>query len=574
MLDFFVIIYSRSDEMKLSHSYFFTLREDVKDEDSVSGNLLVRSGMAKKVGSGIYMYLPLGYKVLQKIENIVRFEMNKAGCLEVLMPALIPMEYYRQAGRDNAFGDDMFKLDDRFNKHYALGPTHEELFTIAASLGIKSYKDMPVNLYQIQTKYRDEIRPRFGLVRIREFKMKDAYSFDMDLAGLDKSYQKMEQAYRNIFDKIGLDYRVIKAPSGAMGGLLSEEFQAITDKGEDTVVLCDGCDFARNIEVAETIVKMNVEDVSIANMEKVATPSVGTAEEVANYLGVGINKIVKTLLYRVDNEVVAFLVPGNLSLNEAKVQEALTAQTIQMLDEEEVESIAKARLGCIGPVNLDVKIIMDQNVKNMRNFVVGANENDYHFMNVNIEDFKVDKVMDLTIIEEGDKCPNCGGHIYFKKGIEIGNIFKLGTKYSEAMNGYYNNHNNELKPYYMGCYGIGIGRILAAYIEQNNDDKGLILSSLIAPFEVCIVVSNVNDLDQVNVADKIYNNLLKEGKDVLLDNRDERLGVKFNDMELIGIPKRITIGKHLKNNQVEIYDRRTSQVELVDVEQISKIFKK
>lgn len=554
--------------MKLSNSYFFTIREDVKDEDSVSGNLLVRSGMAKKVGAGIYMYLPLGFKVLQKIENIVRMEMNSAGAIEVAMPALIPLDYYRQAGRDNAFGDDMFKLHDRFNKEYALGPTHEELFTIAASLGIKSYKDMPLNLYQIQNKYRDEMRPRFGLVRIREFKMKDAYSFDTDLDGLDIAYRKMDQAYRNIFDKVGIDYRVIKAPNGAMGGILSEEFQAVTDKGEDTIVLCDSCDFARNIEVAETKVKMNVTDTNIVEMEKVHTPAVRTVEEVADYLKVNLNQIVKTLLYNVDDETVAFLLPGHLTFNEEKVREALGAKTFEMIDEDQAERVAKARVGCIGPINLDTKIIMDQNVQFMRNFVVGANEDDYHLINVNIEDFKQNDVMDLTVIEEGDQCPICGGKIHFKKGIEIGNIFKLGTKYSEALNCLYTTKENKLEPYYMGCYGIGIGRILAAYVEQNNDDKGLKLPASIAPYEVCIVVSNIKDEQQTEIANQIYNKLIKVGVDVLLDDRDERLGVKFKDMELIGIPKRITIGKHIVNNQVEVYSRFDDTVELIDIDKI------
>lgn len=554
--------------MKLSNSYFFTIREDVKDEDSVSGNLLVRSGMAKKVGAGIYMYLPLGFKVLQKIESIVRTEMNKAGAIEVLMPALIPLDYYRQAGRDNAFGDDMFKLHDRFNKEYALGPTHEELFTIAASLGIKSYKDMPLNLYQIQNKYRDEMRPRFGLVRIREFKMKDAYSFDTDLAGLDVAYQKMDQAYRNIFNKIGIDYRVVKAPSGAMGGILSEEFQALSDKGEDTLVLCDTCDFARNIEVAETVAKMNVTDTSILDMEKVHTPDVRTVEEVANYLNVSLDKIVKTLLYQVDEEVIAFLLPGHLTFNEEKVREALGAKTFEMVDEDKAEAIAKARVGCIGPVNLGVKIIMDQNISFMRNFVVGANENDYHLVNVNIEDFNATEIMDLTLIEAGDKCPVCGGTIYFKKGIEIGNIFKLGTKYSEALNCMYTTKENKLEPYYMGCYGIGIGRILASYAEQNNDDKGLKLPASIAPYEVCIVVSNVKDEQQMEIANQMYDKLISQGVDVLIDDRDERLGVKFKDMELIGIPKRITVGKHVVNNQVEVYDRFDDSVLLVDIKDV------
>ncbi len=555
--------------MKLKNSFFYTLRESVKDEDSGSGNLLVRSGMIKKSSSGVYMYMPMGYKVLKKIESIIRDEMDKTGAQELLMPSLIPEDVYIQSGRREGFGNSMFSLKDRFAKPFVLGPTHEELFVLAAASRVRSYKDFPFNLYQFQTKFRDEPRPRFGLIRVREFIMKDAYSFDADLAGLDVAYKKMFDAYKNSFDRMGIDYKIVTADTGVMGGLLSEEFQAVTEIGEDVLVLCDTCDFASNIEVAACVTLDEASGADELPYEKVSTPNAKTIEEVSNFMGESSNQFVKTLLYKTDKEVVAVCVRGDAEVNETKVRKLLAANEINLADPEVVVAATNAKVGFAGPIGLKIRIIVDTQVSLMRNFIVGANETDVHFKNANLSDFTPSFVSDVRQIKEGDVCPTCHqGHVGFKKGIEIGNTFKLGDKYAKALGLEYLDANNQLHPVVMGSYGIGPGRCLADLVEQNHDDKGILWPKEIAPYQVAIVVINSKVDLQNDAGNLLYSQLKQHGYDVLLDDRDERAGVKFNDMDLIGIPLRITVGKTIENNQVEIKGRSDTEVKIVDVDQV------
>ena len=543
--------------MKLKNSYFYTLRENAKDEDSTSGNLLVRSGMIKKVSSGIYMYLPLGLKVLDNIKKIIKEEMDKTGATELLMPSLIPEDIYDVCGRNQALGSSMFHLKDRYNKPYVLGPTHEELFTIAAKSMVRSYKDLPFTIYQDAPKYRDEARPRFGLIRVREFFMKDAYSFDKDEEGLSVSYQKMYDAYKNIFDRIGLNYAIVRADTGVMGGSLSEEFQAITDIGEDVLVLCDKCDYASNMEIATH--KIENKEETKKDLELVATPNAKTIDEVCNYLNLDVTKSVKALLMNINDELVAFFIRGDRELNETKVTKLLNCEEV-LFASDELISKSNAVPGYTGPINLNgAKIIIDEEVKTMTNFVVGANKEGYHYINANLSDFNYDLCADIVNVKENDICPNCGGKLYFKKGIEVGNTFKLGTKYSEKFGLTYLDENNKSNPVVMGCYGIPPGRILASLVEQNNDEKGIIFPLSVAPFKVCIAALNTKDETCMEVANKLYDELNNAGIDTLLDDRDERPGIKFNDLDLLGIPIRITLGKKLSENKVEFKLRKETE---------------
>lgn len=557
--------------MKLKTSYFFTLRENVKDEDSASGNFLVRSGMIKKNSSGIYMYLPLGYRVLKKIEQIIREEMDVTGAQEVLMPALIPEEVYEQSGRRALIGSSMFSLKDRFNKPFVLGPTHEELFLMAAQSNVKSYKDLPFNIYQFQTKFRDEPRPRFGLIRVREFIMKDAYSFDTSLDGLEISYRKMDKAYRNSFDRMGLNYKVVTADTGVMGGLLSEEFQAVTDIGEDTLVLCDQCDFSSNIEVAPCVSEEGV-PTELFPIEELYTPNVGKIKDLVDNYHLSINKMTKSMIYKIDNQFVLFMVRSDDEINEVKIQKLFNAQSVTLADNEDVIRLTSAKVGFAGPVGTLLPVIADNRIKSMSNFLVGANKTDYHLTNVNVNrDFKVNQFADIRNIREADVCPKCHeGHIHFSKGIEIGNIFKLGDKYAKALGLNFLDQNNQLNPVIMGSYGIGTGRCMAAIVEQNHDDYGIIWPKEIAPYSVAIVIINAKVETQVNVAEDIYNQLRKAKIDVMLDDRDERPGVKFNDMDLIGIPVRVTVGKTIEQGQVEVKFRNEKEIQLINIEDLQQ----
>ena len=551
--------------MKLSESFFYTLREDKNDEESVSGNLLVRSGMIKKNSNGIYMIMPLGYKVIENIKKIIKEEMDKTGANELLMPSLIPEDVYIESGRRNVFGDDMFSLKDRYNRRYALGPTHEELFVDAAKSKIKSYKDMPFNIYQIATKYRDEPRPRLGLIRVREFIMKDAYSFDTDLDNLDKSYKKMYDAYNKIFSRVGLDYRIVRADTGAMGGLLSEEFQAITNIGEDTLVMCSNCDFASNIEICECITQDTCNELK-KEKQIVETPNIKTIEEVSNYLNIDKSKCVKTLIYKFNNDFIACMIRGDREINELKLQKYLMTNEVLLAQDDEINKFSVK--GYVGPENLNIKIIVDKEVSLMKNFVVGANKENYQYINFNLDDIKEYEVVDIRNISVDDLCPKCHNKLIFKKGIEVGNTFKLGTKYSEKLNLVYLDKENKRQNVYMGCYGIGVGRIMASVVEQNNDENGIIWPYSIAPYKVCIVVVNPKDELQIESADKIYQILKNNNIDTLIDDRNERIGIKFNDMDLIGIPYRVVVGKNINDNKIEIKRRDNANTEIINVDEI------
>ncbi len=542
--------------MKLKNSFFYTMREDAKDEDSRSGNLLVRAGMIKKTSSGIYMIMPMGKRVLAKIEQIVREEMDAAGAQELLMPALILEDVYEKSGRREAFGSNMFALKDRYQKNYVLGPTHEELFAVAASMKGRSYKDFPYNLYQIQTKYRDETRPRYGLIRVREFIMKDAYSFDVDLEGLDVSYHKMYEAYCHSFDRMDLTYQIVRADTGAMGGLLSEEFQAIAaGTGEDIVVGCEQCDFSSNLEITEVVETETESQEELRTYTMVETPDAKTIEEVASFFDRDVTDFVKTLVYRVDGRTVAFLLRGDRELNETKALKLLKANEMELADFAEVERVTHARVGFAGPIGIECPVIMDREVTHLRNFIVGANKSDHHYVDVNVRDFQPEMIGDIAQVHEGDRCPKCGGKLKFQHGIEVGNLFKLGTKYATTMGLQYLDKNNQLQPVVMGSYGIGLERCMAAIVEQHNDEHGIIWPLSVAPFAVCIVIVSMKDEQQSPAANALYEELRAAGIEVLLDDRDERVGVKFKDMELIGIPYRVTVGRGIVDGKVELVAR-------------------
>lgn len=551
--------------MKLSHSYFVTKKEDLKDEECTSANLLVRAGMIKKIGSGIYAFLPIGLKVFRKIENIVREEMDNIGSQELVMPSLLPEEYYIDSGRRDTFGDDMFALKDRIGRSYVLGPTHEELFVEICRDMIKSYKDMPISLYQMANKYRDEPRSRYGLIRTREFVMKDAYTFDKDMDGLDKSYKLMFDAYKRIFDRIGINYKIVKAATGAMGGLLSEEFQAITDIGEDIVVTCTNCDFSSNIEICDVNSKIIKSKETKKKKELLNTPNCGTINDLHEKYNIDPRDTCKTLIYKVDDKFYAFMIRGDREINEYKISKLLKANNVLMASIEEDEKITKASVGFAGPIGLDIPVIIDNEVLGMKNFLVGANKTDYHYINTNLDDFKYDMVGDIRNVSEDDVCPICGHKLDFKHGIEVGNTFKLGTKYSESMGLYFTDIDNKLKPVYMGCYGIGIARIMAAVVEQNHDENGIIFPKVIAPYDLAIIIVNPKDEKQVEVANKLYEKYRKEGLDVILDDRNVRAGVKFKDMDLIGIPKRIVVGKKIEDGVVEVKYRDSDKIENISL---------
>ena len=553
--------------MKLKSSYFYTLREDARDEDSVSGNLLVKAGFIKKTSAGVYIMLPLGLRVQNKIENIIRRHMNEAGAQEVKMPALIAAEYYEESGRMKGFGPSIFKLKDRNDKDMVLGPTHEELFAYAAKSMIKSYKNMPFNLYQFQTKFRDEPRARFGLVRVKEFVMKDAYSFDADEAGLDVSYQKMFNAYKKSFDDLGIDYRIVKADTGVMGGLLSEEFQAIAPLGEDTVIYCDDCGYSSNLEVAKTVRGEKHEKKDPLPLTQVETPHCETIEDVARYLKIDMKDTVKALLMNVDGQFVVFFINGERELNESKVLKLLHASELNFADDELIAT-SNAVPGYCGPIGLDCKVVIDEEVLEMSNFCTGANKKSYHYINCNVSDIRYDVVGDIVNAKPGDLCPVCGRPLKFTKGIEVGNTFKLGTKYSKAMGLQYADVDNKLQDVWMGSYGIGLGRTMAAIVEQSHDDKGIIWPENIAPYKYIILIMSTKDETQNKVANDLYDKMNAAGIEVMLDDRDERPGVKFNDAELIGIPYRITVGKKAGEGIVEFKSRTGEKAEEIAIDQL------
>lgn len=561
--------------MKMDKFYMPTLKEDPQDAEIASHKLLLRSGMIRRSASGIYSYLPLGYRVVRKIENIVREGMDRFGAQEVLMSAIQPSEIWEQSGRWDQFGPEMFKLVDRNNRDFCLGPTAEEYFTNLVKGELRSYKQLPLNIYQIQTKYRDEKRPRFGINRAREFLMKDAYTFDKDLEGLEASYENMWKAYEYIFDKIGIDYIIAEGDAGIMGTGVSHEFIAISETGEGVIVYSKDSDYAATDEKAA--VKINIEEKEDElEMEKIHTPNIKTIEELSNHLEVEQSKLVKAIALKSDEEYFIVLIPGDRELNMNKFLSfvKISENEISMMNDEEIQRFTNADAGFTGPINLDkdIRLIVDSRVTQMSNFFTGANKTDYHFKNVNYgRDFEGEVAEDLLMIEEGDKGPN-GEDLIFARGIEVGNIFQLGTKYSESLDAKFLDENGKEQYFVMGSYGIGVTRTVTAVIEQNYDEDGIIWPESIAPYQVIITVIKVGDEEQDALAGEIYNKLLDKGVEVLLDNRKERPGVKFKDRDLIGIPHRITVGRDAKDRIVEYSTRKEKENRNINVDEIISKF--
>ncbi len=554
--------------MRSSQLFFPTLREVPSEAEVVSHQLLLRAGFIRKSSGGIYTYLPLAMRVLHKIQQIVREEMDAAGAQEILMPIVQPKELWEKSGRWSAYGDEMFRLSDRHGREFSLGPTHEEVVTDVVDGDVHSYRDLPMILYQIQNKYRDEIRPRFGLMRGREFIMKDAYSFDTDAEGLDQSYEKMRQAYCRIFDRIGLKYRMVDADSGAIGGNNSNEFMVLASSGEDTIIYCDQCHYGANLEKAVCPESPTVEGKSttkLLELEKIATPGVKTVKDLSDLLGHPESDQIKTLIYLADEELICVLLRGDHELNETKLKNLLGCNLLVMAAESDVRSALGAGFGSLGPVNNPLKIYADNAVQHLVNVGCGANEDGFHFIHVNPgRDFVPYAYADLRNAAPGDPCPCCGRPVGAMRGVEVGHIFKLGEKYSRAMNATYLDQSGKVQYMVMGCYGIGVSRTMAAAVEQNNDAHGMTWPMPITPFQVIIVPVNAKKADQMEVAEQLYHDLENAGLEVLLDDRDERTGVKFKDADLIGIPIRINVGpKGLALGQVELKLRREEEAEMI-----------
>jgi len=555
--------------MKWTQTLIPTLKETPQDAEAKSHILMVRAGLIRKITSGAYSYLPLGLRVLQKVENIVREEMNKAGALELLLPALQPPELWKKTGRYEALGEVLIKFIDRHKKEVLLGPTHEEIITSLAANEIRSYKQLPITLYQIQTKFRDEPRPRFGVLRSKEFIMKDAYSFDRDTDSLGESYKKMYEAYCNIFSRCGLNYIAVEADSGFMGGDASHEFMVLAPSGEDIIVFCESCKYAASREAAAIVKSQShkvttsqVKNLKAEELKEVHTPGVTTIEKVSALLKCSPESMVKTLIYKADEKAVAVLVRGDHEVNEAKLRRHLKAELLELADEKSILSATGGPIGFSGPVGLKgVRLVADYSVSGMSNFVTGANKKDSHIINVNLgRDFEVVEWADLRYITETDVCPKCGKPITVQLAIEVGHTFKLGTKYSKALGASYLDENGKEHPMIMGCYGIGVNRIAAAAIEQNNDENGIIWPANIAPFKVIVIPVNAASKEIMDYAFEIYKSLQDEKIDVLLDDRDERAGIKFKDADLIGVPFHVIISdRHITKKQFEIKIRKTGE---------------
>lgn len=560
--------------MKQSKMLIPTLREVPADAEIKSHQLLLRAGFMRQNASGIYIYLPLAQRVLQKVERIVREEMDNTGAVELLMPALQQAELWQESGRWYTYGPELMRLHDRHNREFALGATHEEVITSLVRDEVKSYKRLPLSLYQIQTKFRDEKRPRFGLLRGREFIMKDAYSFHASEESLDGTYEDIYQAYQNIFSRCGLDFRAVIADSGAMGGTDTHEFMALSDVGEDTIAYSDTSSYAANIEMAPVIARYDKKDEALKELEKVHTENQKTIAEVSSFLHVSAQDCIKSLLFKVDEKYVLVLVRGDHDVNDIKLKNIYKAGIVELADANETKEILGCSIGSLGPIAVsNVEVIADHAVKAMVNGVCGANEEDYHFINVNPErDFSVSRYEDLRFIQEGDPSPDGQGKILFAEGIEVGHVFKLGTRYSEAMNAVYLDENGKTKPFIMGCYGIGVSRTMAAIAEQFNDEKGLVWPVSVAPFDVHLIAVNMKDEAQSSLAEKLYAQFKKNKWDVLLDDRQERPGVKFADSDLIGLPIRVTVGKKAGEGIVEVKVRKTGEMfEVHTDELIAKI---
>ncbi len=562
--------------MRWSRYYLYTTREVPNDAEVISHQLMVRTGMIKKTAAGIYTYLPFGWRSLQKMIAIVRREMNAAGAIELMMPAIQPAELWQESGRWQRYGKELLRIKDRHERDFVFGPTHEEVITDTVRRDVKSYRQLPFNLYQIQTKFRDEIRPRFGLMRGREFIMKDAYSFGADAASLDESYEAMRLAYCRIFEACGLDYTMVEADSGAIGGSASHEFMVTAATGESDVVRCPSCGYAANVERAET---RRVESVGEAHapqdMQEIATPGKRTIEEVSRFLKISPKRLVKTLIYETEKGLVVALVRGDREVNEVKLANHFDVQHLTLAGEEKVRAATGAPVGFAGPVGLkDALVVGDLGIRSLVNFATGANKEDAHLVNVNWgRDVDLANWADLLLVSGGDPCPRCDGTLELSRGIEVGHIFKLGTKYSESMGCVYTDEAGADKPMIMGCYGVGIGRTVAAAIEQNHDKDGIVWPRPLAPFEALLIVLNPEDQTVKGTAESLYAQLQEKGVEVLYDDRDERPGVKFKDADLIGIPVRLTVGaKSLADGKVEVSLRKDREkVMVTPAEAVAKV---
>jgi len=558
--------------MRYSKLFGKTLRQAPAEAESISHRLLLRSGMVAQIAAGVYSYLPLGWRALRKIENIIREEMDKAGGQELMLPVLQPFELWQQSGRCLSFGQSLFTLTDRKEHKLALGPTHEEVITELAHRCVQSYRDLPLLLYQIQTKFRDEPRPRGGLLRVREFIMKDLYSFDVDEAGLDESYEKMSQAYKNIYARLGLPALMVEADSGAIGGKESHEFMVITETGDDEIIYCSKCGYAANAEKAQRAkVVIASEAKQSLSLEEIATPGCKTIDEVASFLDMSTNQTFKAVFYSADGEFVFVVIRGDLEVNETKLRNTLKCSELRFATEGEV-SEAGIVAGFASPIGIkDVKIVADDSITLGANFIAGANKPGYHFKNANYpRDFQVDLVADIVLAHSGDNCPKCGSTLSSARGIEVGHIFKLGTFISKKMEAFFLDHNGASWPIVMGSYGIGLGRLLAAVVEQSHDDKGIIWPLSVAPYQVYLCPLYLDNPEIAPLAEDVYDKLEKEGIEVLFDDRDESPGIKFNDADLLGIPLRLTLSpRTIQSQSIEVKWRVGRETQLVPLENLA-----
>jgi prolyl-tRNA synthetase len=564
--------------MLYSRYFIPTVKETPSDAEVVSHQLMLRAGMIRKLAAGIYTYLPMGLRSIRKFENIVREEMNRAGAIELLMPSVQPAELWQESGRWTFYGKELLRFRDRKEGEFCMGPTHEEVITDIVRRELKSYRQMPINFYQIQTKFRDEIRPRFGLMRGREFIMKDAYSFDVDSSAADASYERMYNAYVRIFERCGLNFRAVEADSGAIGGSFSHEFMVLADSGEDAIASCDSCRYAANVEKAESLTLQPGAATGLLPLEKTPTPDMKTIADVAAFLNMAADKTIKTMVCASGSgDFVMALLRGDHELNELKLKNSLGWDEIEMATEEAIMRITGSPIGFLGPLGLkeQVPVIADLAIESMTNNVIGANEKDMHFTNANLgRYFSVERFADIRTVVAGDACPRCeGGKLEMWRGIEVGHVFKLGTKYSTSLNATYLDADGKEQVIFMGCYGIGIGRTVAAAIEQNHDENGIIFPLPLAPFHCSVVALNAKDAGVMAAAEEIYRKLEQQGVETLFDDRDERPGVKFKDNDLIGIPLRIVVGsKGLAEGKVEVKIRKNGEVLLLPVEEaITKI---
>ncbi|PNR94470.1 proline--tRNA ligase [Petrotoga sp. 9PWA.NaAc.5.4] len=564
--------------MRYSKLYAPTLKESPADSDIKSYELLIRGGFIRKISSGVYSYLPLGWKVIRKIENIVREEMERIGSQEIMLPIIHPAELWQMTGRWDDYGPELMKLKDRHNREFTLGPTHEEIVTFLMKNELRSYKQFPVNVFQVATKFRDEIRPRFGVLRAREFIMKDAYTFHTDYNSLHETYKEFYGAYDNICKRLGVKYAIVEADTGAIGGSFSHEFHVLAQNGEGKIYFCENCGYAASDEKAKSSEDFQgVEEETLKEIQMVDTGDCKTIEEVSNFLNVPKTKLIKSILLKSNKEWIMALIRGDKELNISKIRSFFQDQTIDLAQPEDVLKAFKVNVGYIGPINVpnDVKIIADFSVSSMKNGVIGAMQEKKHYINANpYRDFRIDEVCDIRYVEEGEKCPteNCEGKLKMARGIEVGQIFELGDKYSIKMKAYFTDENGEQKPYIMGCYGWGVSRTLGAIVEQLNDEDGIIWPKSIAPFEVAVLPLIKNDESIKDFSEKVYDFLIKKGVDVLLDDREVSAGIKFKDIDLIGVPLKILIGKSFKDGKVELKLRNSKETFFVNFSNFENLY--